>query len=126
MQTDQEINTLVKTIIETRVIEGLKSAPEAIDALVKAAISQPVDRSGNFQGYGDKMPFLEYLTGQMIREAASVAVSKVIQEMQPTIEGNVRKWLTQDRVAEAMTIAFVKASADAWRINVSFEREETR
>lgn len=120
------INELIKSIIETQIIQALNSAPDAIEKLVKAALSRPVDRAGKFDGYGDKMPYLDYMVGEEIRRAAEAAVRKVVAESAGKIEDLVRNGLTSDSVVAAVTKSFVDAAAQEWRINVKFEAEKQR
>lgn len=126
MSTPPDINATVKAMIEVQVIQALNSAPEAIEKLVKAALSRPVDRTGKFDGYGDKMPYLDWMVGEEIRSAAQRAICTIMQEFQPRIEAEVRKGLTSDTVVEAVTKSFVDAAAQDWRINVKFEAEDKR
>lgn len=75
------VELTIKTLIETQIIQALSNAPEeAIEKLVKAALSKPVDDNGNERGYGSKMPYIDYLVGSEIRDAARRAVSKIVLE----------------------------------------------
>lgn len=122
-----DISTLVKGLIETQVIKALNEAPEAIDKLVKAALSKPVDvTTGRSDGYGQKAPYLDYLVGEEIRYAARAAASKVIQEKQDVIEGMIRTSLSSDVITSAITKAFLGASDQEWKIGVTFERDKDR
>lgn len=123
---DQTIEAMVKSMIEAQVVQALNSAPEAIEKLVKAALSRPVDSLGKFDGYGSKMPYLDWLVGEEIRNAARAAVHKVIAESTDQIEAQVRKGLTQDTVVDAIVKSFTNTANEEWRINVSFEADKRR
>lgn len=123
----KDVNQLVKTIIETQIVQALNNAPEAIEALIKAAMSEPVDKNGNKEGsrefsFGStKMPYLDWMVGQQIRNATHNAVVKVINEMLPDIESKVREKLSHDDVAKSFVEAVVKNVGQEWRIRVNFE-----
>jgi hypothetical protein len=131
MAQDQ-IDAMVKTLIETQVIQALHSAPEAIELLVKAALSKPVDKNGNVEGtrdfssYGGSMPYLDWMVGVEVRNAARSAAAKVIQEMMPNIEAEVRKGLSAESVVAAVTKSLIGTAEHEWRINVTFEAEKER
>jgi hypothetical protein len=118
---------IVKTIIQTQVLQALKNAPEAIDAMVKAAlVDMQVDpATGRTDGYyGSKVPYLEYIVGSAIRDAAHKAVATVIAERQPAIEAAIRKRLSADDMVQSMAKAFTKAAVDeSWKIEINFEKE---
>jgi hypothetical protein len=129
---DAAMETMVRTLIETHVVQALNSAPEAIEKLVKAAMSKPVDSNGNMEGersfssYGGTMPYLDWMVGNEVRMAARQAAHKVIQEKMPDIEAEVRKGLSSDSIVAAVTKSLVGTAAEEWRINVSFEAEKAR
>ena len=123
---NQEIDAMVKGLIEAQIIQALNNAPEAIEKLVKSVLSKPVDSSGKFDGYGDKMPYLDYMVGNEIRTAATNAARKVIQEHAAGIEAEVRKGLSSESVVAAITKSLIGAADQEWRINVSFEGEKRR
>ena len=120
------INEMVKGLIQTQVIQALNSAPEAIEKLVKAALSRPVDQSGKFDGYGNKMPYLDWLVGEEIRSAARNAVHTVLAERASEIEQVVRDALSAEDTAKAVTKAVVGAAEREWSIKVSFAAEDRR
>ncbi len=128
MNSDDEIDAIVRTTLQTKILAAIKSAPEAIDAMVQSALEKPVDAlTGRTDGYRDsKVPYLEYLVGQTIRDAARGAVQKVIVDMTPTIEDAVRKRMATDDLARSMVKAFTDATALDWKVNVTIEKEEIR
>lgn len=119
-----DIQQMIKTTIETQVVLALNSVPEAIEKLVKAALSKPVDENGRFDGYRGTMPYLDYLVGEEIRSAARGAVHKVIQEHVDSIEEEVRKVLSSDTVVAAVTKALVGAASEGWRIGVEVKTKQ--
>ena len=121
-----DMQALVKTIIEAQVIQALNDAPEAIEKLVKAALSQPVDSVGDHKGYNTKMPYLDWLVGDEIRIATRAAVKKVVADSADKIEAEVRKGLNSETIVAAMVKAISNAAGQDWRIDVKFETERSR
>lgn len=126
MSTLDEMQTMVKTIIEAQIIKSLNEAPEAIEKLVKAALAHPVDSNGDAKGYGTKMPYVDWLVGDEIRAASRIAVRKVIAEHAANIEAAVRAGLSQEDVVKAVAKAVIGAADQEWRINIKFENEKSR
>lgn len=118
--------SLIKTIIETQVIEALNTQPEAIEKLVKACLSEPVDSVGKRDGYGQKYPYLDWMVGEEIRRAAREAICKVMADYAPRIEAEIRKGLSSDSVVAALTTAFVGAASQQWKIDVRFVVDKDR
>lgn len=128
MASNDEIEALVKGMIQTQIIQVLNNAPDVVEKLVASALSKPVDSlTGSVDGrYGSRVPYLDYIVGESIRVAARIAVEKVIQEQVPVIEAQVRAGLNSDSVTAAVVKSFVDAAAQSWRINVKFEAEKER
>jgi hypothetical protein len=122
------VETTIKTLIETQIIQALNNAPEAVEKMVKAAMSEPVDpRSGKNDGYSShRVPYLEYMVGNEIRSAATEAARKVIQEKMPDIEAEVRKGLSSESLVAAVTKSLIGVAEQEWRISVKFEGEKER
>lgn len=121
------VDTTIKALIETQVIQALNSAPEAIEKMVKAAMSEPVDpRSGSKDGYHStqRVPYLEYMVGEEIRSAARTAARKVILEKMPDIETHIRAGLSADSSVAAIAKSLVGVIDNDWRIEVKFEAED--
>lgn len=129
---NDDTNALIRGIIETQVIQALNNAPEAIEKLIKAALSKPTDAQGNeegsrnFSSYGGTMPYLDWMVGQEVRSAARLATQAVIKEMMPNIEAEVRKGLSAESVVAAVTKSLIGTAEQEWRINVKFEAEKER
>lgn len=121
-----DMQAIVKAIIEAQVVRALNEAPEAIEKLVKAALEQPVDSMGDHKGYGIKMPYLDWLVGDEIRTATRAAVKRVVADSADKIEAEVRKGLNQESIVSAMSKAIASSVEQDWRINVSFASERDR
>ena len=121
---DANIQDIIKATIETQVVLALNSVPEAIEKLVKAALSKPVDENGKFDGYRNTMPYLDFIVGDEIRRASRDAVQRVVQERATEIENEVRKGLSSEAVVAAVTKSIVGAANDSWRIAVKFESDK--
>lgn len=121
---NEDISALIRGIIEIQVIQALNSAPDAIDKLVKAALSKPVDDAGKFDGYGTKMPYLDWMVGQEIRSATRDAVKRVILERTSDIDAQVRAGLSAESIVTAVTKSLIRTAEQEWRITVNFEAEK--
>lgn len=116
------VREMVRTIIQTQVVQALNDAPEAIEKLVKAALSEKVDQHGKPSGYGN-IPYLDWMVGDEIRSAARRAVVTVLQEKAVDIEAAVRAALAEEDIAKAVAKAVVDSAERSWSISVKFESE---
>ena len=122
----ENIDVMVRTLIQTQVVQALNSAPDAVEAMVKAALLKPVDAdTGRADGYGRKVSYLEWMTGDMIRIAAGEAVRKVLVERAVDIEAAVREALSQQTIVDGLTKLIVGTVEESWRIDVRFERDKS-
>lgn len=128
---ENEIKKLVETQVEAMILKAFRSEPEVVEALVRTALGQtvteygfPPDKKGGF-GHDKEMPFLDYLVGQTIRNAAQRAIMKVMEEREPQIEAAVRKSLDEGAVADAMTKKLVNIMSNKdFKIEVSVGEEK--
>ena len=117
---NKEIEAIINTTLQTQILQALKSAPEAIEAMVMAAISEPVSRDGTIRGYGDKVPFLEYIVGETLRNALRRAVVEEMNGRYEEIKLVVAQRLSSVEIADAVTKAIVGTAANEWNISVKF------
>jgi len=126
MSNNPELDLQIKTLIQTQIIAALKSGPDLIEELVKAALEKPVDPSTGRQdqwGHG-KTPYIDWLVGETIRDYSRGAVLKIMQdEIRPVIEEAIRKRLTDVEVAKAISTALVGTFQEDWRITIKFGAE---
>jgi len=123
METDA-IKAMIETALKTEIVKALNNAPDAIEKLVTAAISQQVDKhtgSSDRGYYGDKVPYLDFLIGCEIRRAATEAVSEVFATKKEDIKARIKERFSSDDIVDSFASALVKTSQESWQIKVSFE-----
>lgn len=114
-----EIEAMVKANIQAQIVLALKSTPEAIDELVKAALSKPIDVG---TGYATKkVPYLDHIVGETIRDAAYQAIREEMKERAESMKAAIRQALTADRVVDAAMEKIIGAMADNWNIAITFK-----
>lgn len=126
MANETDIELMVKTTIQTQIVKAFNDAPDTIDKLVKAALSQPVDEHGRLKSdsWGVKQPYLDWLVGQTIRDAATVAVREVMQERHDSIQEIVRAKLSDNVLVDAMTKTLLGALANEYRVTIKFAEDK--
>ena len=129
MMNDQ-IKTLVETTIQTQILQAFKDAPEAIDALVQAALEQPVNQYGQKpDAYArEAMPYLTWLVGDTIRQIARVAVVQTVEERRTEIETAVRSAVQAESLVQAMVQKVLGALDTDHKVQITFtdERQKDR
>lgn len=124
METD--IEKLLKTTIQAKVVEAFNAAPEVIEKLVLAAFAKPVNEYGAPpSGYHDKkMPYLEWLVGDEIRKAARDCVVAYMQEHREQIHAKIREALqSADLVAPiAAQLEAALSATGSWTVNLTVDR----
>lgn len=127
MDQDQ-IKTLVQTQIETQIIQAFRDAPEAIDELVKAALSKGVTEHGGQPRYSSdiKLSYLEWLVGETIRRVARETINEVVEERRPQIEAAIRKSITEGEFANEATSALMRMlnGEESWRCTINIQEEK--
>lgn len=123
---DLQIDQLVKSTIETKIIEAFRSTPEMIDLLVKSALSMEVNQYGGKPDYSDreKMPYLTFLARDTIQGIARTAVIETLTEMAPAIKDQVKMSLAAENVVDAFTKQIIESGKQEWQINVSFSTDK--
>jgi hypothetical protein len=101
-----DIEALLKATIQTKVVEAFNSAPDVVEKLVEAALSKEVSENGGKPDYhSKKMPYMEWLVGNEIRNAVCACVREYVQQHGDEI---------RQRVKSAMESSdFVKPMAEA-------------
>ena len=115
-----EIEAMVKANIQAQIVLALKSTPEAIDELVKAALSKPAEiRTGSYST--KQVPYLDHIVGETIRAAADRAIRDEIRDRAEGLKAAIRQALTADRVVDEAMDKIVGAMQDDWNIAITFK-----
>ncbi|MCP5007865.1 MAG: hypothetical protein GY941_28605 [Planctomycetes bacterium] len=115
-----DIEALLKASIQTKVIEALNSTPDMIEKLVEAAFHKPVNEHGEKPdrgGWGNetKMPYLEWLIGNEIRNAACSIVREYVADHQETIRKKIHEAIEGGDFASPIIKFFDKSMQDDFR-----------
>lgn len=114
-----DFGELARHAIAQKITEAMVGADDAIRAICAGALAVKVDSEGKVGGYRADIPYVEYLTGQLIRKAAHEALTKRIEELVPAIEREVEKALRASvkETAQALTRSFVDRAKDKHAVN---------
>jgi hypothetical protein len=125
---NMDVKSIIETTLKTEIVKALNAAPEAIEALVKAALEQPVYSDGAISkqyGFGEqKMPYLDWLVGDQIRMAARRAVQEVVEENKGKIHEAVKRRMSADDLADAFAKHLIAAADQEWKIDIKFAAEK--
>lgn len=125
--TDKTIEEMVRASIEMKILEAFKAdESELIDQLVQAALRKEVNEHGSEPNYNSRqrMPFLEYLVGETIRNAATSCIRKLVDERMPEIEESIKRQMENADWASAFVKVATKVMEDSYRMNVTFSVDE--
>lgn len=119
------IESTIKAVIETEVIKALNAAPEAIDKLVKAALSHPVSEHGLKPDYRDTpMPYLEWLVGSEIRKATAEVVKDYVETHKDEIKAKVQEAMQGSDIMApvAETVTKIMSEDYRWQVNLNIDK----
>ncbi len=124
-----DVKAVIETTLKAEIVKALNAAPDAIEKLVNAAISAPVDKltgSNDRGSWGEKVPYLDFLIGDEIRRAARDAVQEVFAANIDMVKAAVKAKFSTDSIVDAFAIALVETGRKDWNIKVQFEAEKSR
>ncbi len=125
-----DIEALLKASIQTKVIEALNSTPDMIEKLVEAAFHKPVNEHGQKPtGYGrgsEEMPYMEWLVGNEIRNAARSIVREYVANHQETIRKKIHEAIEGGDFASPIIKFFDKSMQDEfrWTFDINVTKED--
>lgn len=113
----QDIETLLKAAIQTKVIEAFNTTPEMVEKMVRAAFEKKVGEQGmpSTGRYGEKeMPFIDWLVGEEIRKAASEAVRDYMTQHREAVKAKVVDAMQKGDYGGAIGEQFAKVMEQEW------------
>jgi len=109
-----ELDASIKALIHTKIVDALSASEEYIDALVRSVLEAEVDSAGRKPDASTttRMPWLESLTRQKIREYARRALEKALEEAfvakQAELKAAIKARLSSDDAAEQIASCLVQ------------------
>ena len=126
MTTSSEIEALVQTTIQAKIVQAFNDAPEAIDKLVQAALNKQVNEHGGKPDSWSrsKMPYLEWLVGEEIRTVARDSVIQVIKSREGDIREAVERAISADTLVDGLIKKLLGALEQDYKVSVQFANED--
>lgn len=117
-----DIETLLKATIQTKVIEAFNSAPDVVEKLVEAALSKEVDQHGGKPDYhSKKMPYMEWLVGNEIRNAVCACVREYVEQHGDEIRGRVKQAMESSDFTKPMVDALSEVLSKTYNWTVDLK-----
>lgn len=118
-----EIEEITRSLLQTKVIEALKSKDDYIESLVEAAFKTDVNEYGvkPDSWSKDKITWLEYCARDAIKKAAKAIVEELIEDLRPQIKEAVKKALTADDIVSAFTKKIVADTSTGYYVDITFK-----
>ena len=117
-----EIEALLKATIQTKVIEAFNTAPDVVEKLVEAALSKEVnEHGGKPDGFRDKkMPYMEWLVGNEIRNAVHACVKEYVEHNGDEIRARVKTAMESSEFIKPMAdvIGDVLSKTYNWTVDL--------
>lgn len=118
-----DIEEMVRATIQTKVIEAFNTAPEVVEKMVQAAFMKEVDQHGGRPDNWSrqKMPRIEWLVGEEIRNAAAAAVREHMQEQRELVAAQVKEAIDGGKAGEAFSEVIARLMEDEFRWTFSVD-----
>lgn len=132
---DPTLKALLDQHVQATVIDALSGAPDMIEALIKSTMTEPVDpttgrKPDGYHASGRAVPWLEYVTGSVIRDAVKAAIIRSMVERQPELQAAVEAAIRTEEIASELARTLIDkadAAGESWRWNFEiklFESED--
>ena len=123
-----DLNDSMREIVEREIIKELRTTPEYIEDLVRAAITIDVNQWGSAYGSQggrneQRIPYFKYLVRERIQGIADEIVKAWLAEHRETIEKTIRERISETSVVDALAKAFAGSTKEDWKIDVKFSKE---
>ena len=125
--TKDLVQPIIQAKIEAAIVSALADEKGLVEKTVAAALSQKVDSEGkvNSSDYQNKQTRVEYLSVQLVQQAAKDALARWVSENQKQIEKAMYEELSRksqtSKLVKAILAGLVDSTKSQWRFDVSFE-----
>lgn len=112
---------MAREAIAARLTEALVGANDSITKIVAAALSQKVNDKGVVgSSYENRIPFVEWLAHDLIRQTVVEVLKAKIDAMRPSLQKAIEAELknTVKGTAKALVNAFASQATSTWGLKV--------
>lgn len=124
---DQNIEAMLKTAIQTKVIEAFNTTPQMVEKLVQAAFSKEVSEHGGPRSDSYRavnMPWIDWLVGEEIRNAAKEAVRDYIASHKDEIRSKVDEAMKRGDYGTKIGEQFAQIMEREWTWNFNINMKD--
>lgn len=109
-----------KALLQIEIVKAFTSNLEMIEALVKAALAKSVNEHGMVSGrsWDNKIPYLDYLVGEVIRNHARQAVQEYAAQNAEAIKAKVKEALASGPLVDAFASALIGSLESGWEVKI--------
>ena len=126
------VKPILEKQIQAAIMANIGDVDQLFEMVIKKALSVKVDRDGNVSKYSsdNNYDFLEVLTGNAIRKAATEAIREYVNENQETLKNVLKKEMEKKSNQSKLIEAFVEAATRSFdyryhfSANVSIQKSE--
>ena len=125
--TEDLVQPIIQAKIEAAIVSALADEKGLVEKTVAAALSQKVDSEGkvNSSDYYNTQTRVEYLSVQLVQQAAKDALARWVSENQKQIEKAMYEELSRksqtSKLVKAILAGLVDSTKSQWRFDVSFK-----
>lgn len=108
------INEVLKNIIQVEIVKALSSSEEIITTLVQSSLGQMVDENTGSpdRGYGKKISYLDWSVRCSIRDATRSALDDILRNKREELKKIVQESLNSDAIVSSVVQSIIEANAN--------------
>lgn len=116
------VKPILEKQIQAAIMANIGNVDQLFEMAIKKALSVKVNQDGNVSNYSsdNKYDFLEALTGNAIRRAATDAIREYVNENQETLKTVLKKEMEKKANQSKLIEAFVEAATKSFDYRYNF------
>src|SRR5690625_18034 len=129
---ENAIGQVVKTVIESSIVEALGAKDQLVEQAVKTMLSTKVDEKGQKPRYSsdEKYNLIEYYVQKSTQDLLKQLVGEILEENREAFKLEVKKQLSSERSISAFTKSMIDGTIEGldnyWTptMSISFSKNE--
>ena len=119
------VKPILEKQIQAAIMANIGNVDELFEFAIKKALSFKTDEHGNISRYSNdnKYDFLEVLTTDAIRKAATEAIREYVKENQEILKVALKKEMEKKANQSKLVEAFVEAASNSFNYNWAFDAQ---